>query len=73
MSRKQASKIDFLSVKLEAMSALLRECLERLNGDVVKCPECQTTNIEKYGKTIKSQQRYRCKNKECNLVIFLNE
>ena len=36
----------------------------------VKCPSCEETDVVKYGKGKRGQQRYKCQNKECSKVIF---
>jgi transposase-like protein len=36
----------------------------------VKCPDCGSTEVGKYGKSKKGVQRYKCKNSECKTTIF---
>ena len=36
----------------------------------VKCPDCASTNVGKYGYGAKGKARYKCKNEECDRVIF---
>ena len=36
----------------------------------VKCPDCGSTNVGKYGYGKKGQQRYKCKNNDCKTTIF---
>ena len=37
----------------------------------VKCPECGSTDVVKYGKQANGQQRYRCNQVACERKIFL--
>ena len=37
---------------------------------IVRCPDCDSLSIVKYGYGKKGQQRYKCKNKECATTIF---
>lgn len=37
----------------------------------VECPDCQSTEVTRYGKQPNGEQRYRCHNKECPRTIFL--
>jgi len=37
---------------------------------IVRCPDCDSVNIVKYGYGKKGQQRYKCKNAECDTKIF---
>jgi len=39
----------------------------------VKCPNCGSTDIQKYGKDEKGEQRYLCKNPNCTKKAFLGE
>jgi len=36
----------------------------------VKCPNCESTKVGKYGFSKNGQQRYKCKNSECTTSIF---
>jgi transposase-like protein len=36
----------------------------------VKCPDCGSEKVGKYGFGKKGQQRYKCKNAECKTTIF---
>jgi len=37
---------------------------------IVRCADCDSVDIVKYGYGKKGQQRYKCKNKECKRTIF---
>jgi len=37
---------------------------------LVKCPHCNSENVQKAGKQPNGAQRYRCNNKECTYTIF---
>ena len=37
---------------------------------IVRCPDCDSVKIVKYGYGKKGQQRYKCKNEECSTTIF---
>ena len=37
----------------------------------VKCPDCSSTDVVKYGKQANGEQRYRCNNSACERQIFL--
>ena len=37
----------------------------------VTCPDCQSTDIVKHGKSGEGKQRYRCRNEECLRRTFL--
>jgi len=37
----------------------------------VKCPDCQSTDVVKYGKQPNGEQRYRCNHSECDRKTFL--
>lgn len=37
----------------------------------VKCPYCENTNVNKYGKSKAGAQRYKCFNKECTHTTFI--
>jgi len=37
---------------------------------IVRCPDCGSLEIVRYGYGKKGQQRYKCKNKECKTRIF---
>lgn len=36
----------------------------------VKCPDCGSTEVGKYGFGKTGAQRYKCKNRECKTTIF---
>jgi len=36
----------------------------------IKCPDCGSTKVGKYGYGKRGQQRYKCKNEECKTKIF---
>lgn len=38
----------------------------------VHCPDCQGRDIVKFGRQANGEQRYRCKNPECQRVFLLN-
>ena len=37
----------------------------------VRCPDCQSREVIKAGQQPNGAQRYRCKNPECERIIFL--
>lgn len=37
----------------------------------VRCPDCDTDQVVKYGRQPNSEQRYRCDNPDCERTIFL--
>ena len=37
----------------------------------VKCPDCSSTDVVKYGKKANGEQRYFCNNSACERQIFL--
>jgi insertion element IS1 protein InsB len=37
----------------------------------VQCPECGSREVVKYGRQANGEQRYRCKNPNCERMIFL--
>ena len=37
----------------------------------VKCPDCKSTDVVKHGKSLRGEQRYRCRNVDCNRNIFM--
>ena len=37
----------------------------------VKCPDCQSIDVVKYGKQPNGEQRYRCNNSACDRKTFL--
>jgi transposase-like protein len=44
--------------------------VEKMCVIIVRCPDCESLAIVKYGYGKKGQQRYKCKNKECRTTIF---
>jgi insertion element IS1 protein InsB len=39
----------------------------------VKCPECQSKEIVKFGTSPEGKQRYQCRNSECEKNTFLQD
>ncbi|MBF0186957.1 MAG: IS1 family transposase [Magnetococcales bacterium] len=39
----------------------------------VCCPNCNTTNVVKYGRQANGAQRYRCQNLDCERTVFLTD
>ena len=37
----------------------------------IKCPNCNSLDVSKYGKQANGEQRYRCNNPTCERKIFL--
>jgi transposase-like protein len=43
---------------------------EQMSVVIVRCPDCDSPKVGKYGFGKKGQQRYKCKNEKCTTKIF---